>query len=71
MIALFEIAGFELTQTAKQTGEIVLEAVSTKGQMSCPDCQQPSQSIHSYYTRHPNDLPVFDQAVHWQLRVML
>lgn len=35
----------------------------------CPACHQVSQSIHSYYTRSPHDLPVSGQAVQLTLRV--
>lgn len=35
----------------------------------CPSCQQPSQSVHSRYHRHPADLPNRGNAVHINLLV--
>lgn len=36
---------------------------------SCPSCRQPSERVHSFYTRAPADLPLGGQPVQLQLSV--
>lgn len=35
----------------------------------CPGCAQISAQVHSYYQRHPADLPISNQAVQLVLRL--
>ncbi len=50
-----------------QTLHVVLR--STALTASCPLCQQPATRIHSYYARHPADLPWGGHAVRFVLHV--
>ena len=44
-------------------------ATAQQTSATCPHCQQPSQAIHSYYQRSPQDLPVSGKTVRLVLRV--
>jgi metal-sulfur cluster biosynthetic enzyme len=35
-----------------------LEIHSTATEAACPMCGEPSDQVHSRYTRHPHDLPI-------------
>jgi transposase len=48
---------------------ITLEIHSTAAEAACPMCGQPSDQVHSHYTRHPHNLAVASKRVQWQLRV--
>lgn len=48
---------------------LCIQAHSLKTIDHCPDCQQPSSSIHSRYTRHPQDLPCTQRGVQLELCV--
>src|SRR5215470_15498239 len=37
--------------------EMTIEAKTTRTVVHCPECQQPTQKVHSSYLRHPRDLP--------------
>jgi len=50
-------------------GIVQIQAHSLRSVGVCPHCQQPSSSIHSHYTRHPQDLPSVQQRVYLELRV--
>ena len=47
----------------------MIYASAQQAMASCPRCQQPSQSIHSYYSRSPQDLPISGKTVRLVLRV--
>jgi transposase len=70
MVSLpFELSGFTVTQV--ETGEkmVIIGATAKQATAICPHCQQPSQSIHSYYQRSPQDLPISGKTVRLVLRV--
>ena len=46
---------------------IILHARTTRNCVSCPDCQQPTNRVHSRYTRKAGDLPWEGLCVRWQL----
>lgn len=50
-------------------GILHIQAHSLSSVGVCPHCQQPSSSIHSHYTRYPQDLPSIQQRVYLELRV--
>jgi transposase len=52
-----------------EESKLVIVAVSPAQTAMCPDCGEPSQKIHSYYLRSPQDLPVSGYEVRLQLRV--
>jgi transposase len=37
--------------------EMMIEAKTTRTVVHCPECQQPTQKVHSSYLRRPRDLP--------------
>ena len=43
--------------------EMMIEAKTTRTVVHCPDCQQPTQKVHSSYLRHPRDLPTAGLSV--------
>src|SRR5437660_12535977 len=57
MVVLPDLPGFCVEQVTKTDNCIVISARSTAITACCPDCQQPSSHVHSYYTRRPLDLP--------------
>ncbi len=65
----FPLPGFEINQVSQQNEQLVIQANSTITTACCPDCQQESQAVHSYYTRAPRELPCLGQPVQLQLRV--
>jgi len=48
---------------------VVVYASAQQRTASCPRCQYLSQSIHSYYSRSPQDLPISGKTVRLVLRV--
>ncbi len=48
---------------------LVIEVASTTQMAKCPDCEEPSQHIHSYSLRSPQDLPISGYHVRLRLRV--
>src|SRR6266516_3277403 len=65
----FELPGFTVTQVETREKTVIIGATAQQTTAICPRCQQPSQSIHSYYHRAPQDLPVSGKTVRLVLRV--
>ena len=65
----FELPGFALTQMTDGETTVVVYASARQSTASCPRCQEPSSSIHSYYSRSPQDLPISGKTVRLVLRV--
>lgn len=63
------IPGFVITSVKEEAMLITLEAVAHSQQAVCPKCHQPSTSIHSYYQRSPQDLPISGKRVRLVLGV--
>lgn len=56
--------------TVRIEGDVItLETHSTAAEASCPVCGQPSDQVHSCYTRHPHGLSIASKRVQWQLHV--
>src|SRR5450755_746458 len=53
----------------KAENTVIIGAPAQQPTATCPHCQHPSQSIHSYYQRSPQDLPVSGKTVRLVLRV--
>src|SRR5262245_33830257 len=47
--------------------EMTIEAKTTRTVVHCPECQQPTQKVHSSYLRRPRDLPTAGLRVRFQL----
>jgi transposase len=65
----FEFPGFTITQVEADEQMLMIGATASLATAICPRCQQPSQSIHSYYQRSPQDVPVSGKTVRLLLRV--
>lgn len=62
----FPGCGLESIQLCGDTVE--LRASTMIRTAECPNCGTKSESVHSYYLRHPADLPIGDKFVQLQLR---
>jgi len=65
----FPLPGFEVQEISCFEAVITITARATNTTATCPACQHVSHRLHSYYTRHPADLPVSGQAVRLSLQV--
>ena len=57
----------QVTRAGPERVELALRA--TRPEAFCPTCLTPSNALHSYYRRHPADLPSLGQAVCLNLSV--
>jgi transposase len=57
MALLPDLPGFCMEQIIRAENRIIITARAISPTACCPDCQQPSSRVHSYYTRSPLDLP--------------
>jgi hypothetical protein len=57
-ILLPDLPGFSVEQIERTEQGIRIAARAMAASDCCPDCQQTSSRVHSYYTRRPMDLPV-------------
>jgi transposase len=64
-----DLPGFCVEQISRTESRIVITARATSPTACCPDCEQPSSRVHSYYTRSPLDLPSSGRRVLLTLRV--
>ena len=69
MALLPDLPGFCVEQITRINNSIVIVARVTSPTACCPDCQQPSSRVHSYYTRSPLDLPSSGRSVSLVLHV--
>jgi transposase len=65
----FELPGFIVTHVEAAEKTVIIGATAQQPTAICPRCQSSSQSIHSYYQRSPQDLPVSGKTVRLVLRV--
>jgi transposase len=61
--------GLELTSVSEGTDEVLVRVTSGRESSPCPLCSTPSSSIHSYYRRHPMDLPCTGRPIRLLLTV--
>ena len=59
----FQLPGFAVTQVTDDETSVIVHASAQQTSASCPHCQHPSYSIHSYYSRLPQDLPISGKTV--------
>lgn len=57
-ILLPDLPGFSVEQRERTEQGIRITARAPAASACCPDCQQASSRVQSYYTRRPMDLPV-------------
>jgi transposase len=65
----FDLSGFEVDRVDSYDDLLVIQAHSTASEAFCPDCNQSSSRVHSYYTREPRDLPSSGRKVRLVLSV--
>ncbi len=61
--------GLELTSVSEETDAVLVRVTSGRSPSPCPLCSIPSSSIHSYYRRHPMDLPCAGRPIRLLLTV--
>jgi transposase len=61
--------GFEIDRVEVTNEGVQIEAHAVREEARCPDCGQLSQRLHSWYQRHPMDLPCIGQIVRCLLNV--
>jgi zinc-finger of transposase IS204/IS1001/IS1096/IS1165 len=64
-----DIPGCRIEQVSSTQDMIVITARATASGVSCPDCQQPSTGVHSYYQRSPMALPSSGRPVRLLIEV--
>jgi zinc-finger of transposase IS204/IS1001/IS1096/IS1165 len=64
-----DLPGFCVEQIERTEKGIRITARATASRASCPDCQQASSRVHSYYTRCPMDLPSSGRPISLALQV--
>lgn len=65
----FTFADFEIQHMERSENLLTITARALTPTSACPSCSQASTSVHSYYTRSPQDLPISGQRVQLVLRV--
>lgn len=65
----FTFAGFEVQHIAKVESMLTITARALTKTGACPSCGEETSHIHSYYQRHPQDLPISGLQVQLILRV--
>jgi transposase len=61
--------GLEVTSVSETSEEVLVRVVSHRATSCCPLCSIPSSAIHSYYRRHPLDLPCVGRPIRLLLTV--
>jgi hypothetical protein len=59
----FLLPGFTITNFQLQTEAITLTARASSITSACPNCGGFSNRVHSYYIRHPKDLPLVGSSL--------
>ena len=65
----FTFAGFEVQQITKVETMLTITARALTKTGVCPSCGEETSRVHSYYQRHPQDLPISGLQVQLILRV--
>jgi transposase len=55
--------GLEMTSISDTPEELLVCVTSHRASSPCPQCATPSSAIHSYYHRHPRDLPCIGRPI--------
>lgn len=66
---LFTFAGFEVQHIAKVETMLTVTARALTKTGACPSCGEETSHVHSYYQRHPQDLPISGLQVQLVLQV--
>jgi transposase len=68
-VLLPDLPGFSVEQLERTEQGLRITARAMTASACCPDCQQTSSRVHSYYTRRPMDLPSSGRPVSLVLQV--
>ena len=68
LATILQIPDCTIEEVQIESDTVVITIHSNRKQEKCPQCQRPSSSVHSYYSRHPDDLPLCGLRVQLQLR---
>jgi len=60
---------FHMDEINRENETINISVINTNQKAVCPHCQTTSERIHSYYTRHPADVPLAGCNVHLSIAV--
>jgi transposase len=63
------LPGYVMTVVSQSDSVLTITAHTAAPTASCPRCGIASQRVHSYYTRRPRDLPLWDSPVRLVLHV--
>lgn len=61
--------GLEITSISVTKQELQVRVTSNRMSSCCPRCSTPSSAIHSYYRRHPLELPCAGKTIRLLLSV--
>jgi transposase len=61
--------GLEITSVSETPEEVLVRVTSYRQTSCCPRCSTPSSAVHSYYRRHPLDLPCVGRPIRLLLTV--
>ena len=65
----FTFAGFEVQHIASSETMLTMTARALTKRGTCPSCGEETSHVHSYYQRHPQDLPISGYAVELKVRM--
>lgn len=65
----FSFSDLAIQQITIHGTSLTITTCATSPSAVCPSCQHVSRRVHSYYTRHPQDLPISGHIVQLVLRV--
>ncbi len=60
---------FSINKVEKENETIIMSVTATNEKGICPHCQAVSESFHSYYQRHPDDVPLAGYSVRLDITV--
>src|SRR4051812_30259708 len=55
--------GLEITAVSLADDGLLVRVVSNRASCPCPVCATPSEAVHSFYRRHPLELPCAGQQI--------
>src|SRR5215469_16639302 len=61
--------GLALTSVSESAEAVLVRLTSMHTSSACPLCSTPSTSVHSYFRRHPMDLPCVGRPIRLLLTV--
>ncbi len=66
---MLPLPGFAIDAVHALDGKLIVNASAIRPGVACPDCQNTTARVHSWYIRSPRDVPVSNQHVRLRLHV--